>query len=281
MNSQIEQVSELSLRWTAMSDRGKVRQNNEDSFLALTFNLQDVHYLGKEGDGGFQSGDYIFAVSDGMGGAKAGEFASRITVEKITKLLPKSLRNASAGLSAGYTELLQELFHETHKALSYLGANYEECAGMGSTLSLGWFNPEWLYFAHIGDSRIYYFPASGGMKQLSQDDSHVGWLLRNKRINEREARIHPLKNSVQKALGAGHQFVDPQVGSVGYEKGDIFLLCSDGIMDGLWDRQILQLLRDPSPEETAKTPAMRLVDAALQNSGRDNITAVVVEAMEA
>ncbi len=264
-----------------MSDRGKVRQNNEDSFLALTFNLQDVHYLGKEGDGGFQSGDYIFAVSDGMGGAKAGEFASRITVEKITKLLPKSLRNASAGLSAGYTELLQELFHETHKALSYLGANYEECAGMGSTLSLGWFNPEWLYFAHIGDSRIYFLPASGGMKQLSQDDSHVGWLLRNKRINEREARIHPLKNSVQKALGAGHQFVDPQVGSVGYEKGDLFLLCSDGIMDGLWDRQILQLLRDPSPEEAAKTPAMRLVDAALQNSGRDNITAVVVEAMEA
>jgi PPM family protein phosphatase len=267
----------LSLRWTAMTHTGKLRLNNEDTFLALTFNPQGVCYLGKEGDGRFLAGDYVFAVSDGMGGAQAGEFASRITVEKITRLLPKGFKNAVSGITTGPADLLQELFHETHKALTYLGTTYEECSGMGATLSLCWFGPTWLYFGHIGDSRLYYFPAAGGMKQLSQDDSHVGWLLRNNRINEREARTHPLKNSVQKALGAGHQFVDPQVGAVAYEAGDLFLLCSDGVIDGLWDRHLLQLLREPTVGESLKTPAKRLVEAALENSGRDNITAVVVE----
>jgi PPM family protein phosphatase len=269
----------LHLRWSAQTDRGRVRLNNEDSFLALTFAAQNVSYLGKEGEGNFQMGDYVFAVSDGMGGAKAGEFASRITVEKITTLLPKALRNAAAGLNAGKAELLQELFHETHKALSYLGGTYEECSGMGSTLTLSWFSPEWMYFGHIGDSRLYYLPAEGEMKQLSHDDSHVGWLLRNQRINEREARSHPLKNSVQKALGAGHQFVDPQIGSVGFVEGDQFILCSDGVIDGLWDRQLLQLLRSPEIDEKKKSPATRVVEASLKNSGRDNITAVVIEVL--
>jgi protein phosphatase len=265
------------LRWSALSCAGPVRPNNEDAFLALTFDAQVIHYLGKYGEGTLGTGDYIFAVSDGMGGANAGEFASRIAVEKITKLLPKGFRSEAAGLGAGFEDLLPEVFHETHRALTYLGANYPECAGMGSTLSLCWFAPGWAYFAHIGDTRIYYLPAAGGLKQITQDDTHVGWQLRNQRINEREARGHPLKNSLQKALGAGHQFVEPQVGAVGYQKGDLFLLCSDGLIDGLWDRQLLQLLREPDSREAQLPPAQRLVEAALERSGRDNTTALVVE----
>ncbi|MFQ3669940.1 MAG: SpoIIE family protein phosphatase, partial [Verrucomicrobiia bacterium] len=107
--------------------------------------------------------------------------------------------------------------------------------------------------------------------------SHVGWLLRTGKINEREARTHPRKNSLQMALGAGHQFIDPQVGSVGLEPGDLFLLCSDGLTDGLWDKNLLQLLRDPTPTEAAVPPAQRLLNAALERSGKDNLTAVVVE----
>src|SRR4029078_1068477 len=111
--------------------------------------------------------------------------------------------------------VLQELFGEIHNALVYLGASYEECAGMEATLSLAWFTPGWMYFGHIGDSRIYYLPAgTNTLKQLSHDDTHVGWLLRNGKINEREARAHPLRNALQKALGGGHQFVAPHVGAV-------------------------------------------------------------------
>ena len=87
---------------------------------------------------------------------------------------------------------------------------------MEATLSLCWFTPGWMYFGHIGDSRIYYLSArDDGIRQLSHDDTHVGWLFRNGKINEREARNHPRRNVLQKALGGGNQFVDPQVGVVG------------------------------------------------------------------
>jgi len=271
----------LQLRWSAITHPGTFRSNNEDSFRALTFDAYALHYLGKFGEGSLAETDYVFAVSDGMGGANAGEFASRIAVEKITWLLPKGFRSAASGLEAGFADLIEEVFTETHRALELLGSTYEECQGMGSTLSLCWFTPKWMYFGHIGDSRIYYFPSSGGMKQITKDDTHVGWLQRTGKLSEREARMHPGRNSLQKALGAGHQFIEPQIGSVGLEPGDLFLLCSDGIVDGLWDRNILALLRDPDEREAAMEAAPRLVHSAVENSGKDNTTAVVVEVVDA
>lgn len=265
------------LHWSGMTDRGKVRANNEDAFLGLALGPEGCHYLGKIGESGFEHHDFVFAVSDGMGGAQAGEFASRIAIEKITRLLPRAFRTGAAGLDAGFADLLQELYHQTHRALSHLGDSYEECHGMGATMTLAWFTPGWLYFAHIGDSRLYYFPADGDMRQLSHDDTHVGWLFRQGRINEREMRGHPLRHSIQKALGAGHQFVDPQVGAVAYQPGDLFLLCTDGVTDGLWDKHLTPLLREPTPLEKALPPARRIVEAAIEKSGRDNTTAVVVE----
>jgi protein phosphatase len=256
-----------------MTHVGKVRANNEDAFLAILLDGQTFHYLGKEGQGDLETGDFVFAVSDGMGGAKAGEYASKIAVEKITRLLPKGYRSMAAGLSAGFADLFTELYSEINKALNYLGSQYEECQGMGATLSLVWLVPDWLFFAHIGDSRLYYLPKNGALKQLSEDHSHVGWLRRTGKINEREARMHPMRFSLNRALGAGHQFPEPQVGAVGFEPGDQFLLCSDGIIDGLWDRQIDQLLRQPEAGEALRAPAPRLIEAALERSGRDNLTA--------
>ena len=116
-----------------------------------------------------------------------------------------------------------------------------------------------------------------GLKQLSHDDTHVGWLLRNGKLNEREARIHPRRNVLQKALGAGNQFVDPQVGAVACEPGDTFLLCTDGLTDGLYDHAMIDLLRPLEPGETNVNPARRLVDTSLAHSGRDNTTALVIQ----
>jgi len=269
------------LRWSGLSDRGHVRKNNEDAFLGLRFDGREIQHLGTLGETTLDAADCVFAVSDGMGGELAGEFASRISVEKITHLLPRSFRQSARGMQMGFADVLEELFDQIHRALTFLGQSYDECSGMGATLSLCWFTPEWLYWAHVGDSRIYYLPAGeSGLRQLSKDDSHVGWLLRTGQINEYEARRHPRKNAIGKALGAGNQFVNPQVGSVAYEPGDRFLLCTDGLIEGLFDRQLAEFLRTPEPALAGLPPARRLVQEALARAGKDNTTALVVEVAE-
>jgi protein phosphatase len=233
--------------------------------------------LGKTGDASLGGTDFVFAVSDGMGGAKSGEFASRFAVDRITRLLPRAFRLSAAGLSSGFTDVLGELFASIHADLLKLGASYDECAGMGATLSLAWLTPEWLYFAHIGDSRIYYLPQAGGLTQVTHDHSYVGTLRRSGQLNEREARMHPRRNALQQSLGAGHQFLEPHLGAVGHQPGDRFVICSDGLTDGLWDHQLEELVRSPSEAARSQTPAQRLVHEAVQASGRDNTTAVVIE----
>lgn len=265
------------LHWSGTTHRGKVRANNEDTFLALSFDGHEVRYLGKTGDAGLDAGDFVFAVSDGMGGAHSGEFASRIAIDKITRLLPRAYRLSAAGMNAGFNDVLEELFDAIHEELLRLGRSYAECSGMGATLTLAWLTPQWLYFAHIGDTRLYYLPREGGIRQLSHDHSYVGWMRREGRINEREARDHPQKSSLQQALGAGNQFIDPQIGALAHRPGDRFLLCSDGVIDGLWDHRLDDIIRTPSPANVHQPAAFRLVEEALENSGRDNLTAIVIE----
>lgn len=260
------------LSWSGHTDTGRVRKNNEDAFLGLVVDASGVRLLGKIGEASMAGGDFVFAVSDGMGGANAGEFASRIAVEKITKMMPPLFRRGAPGISPGFGDVLGGLFGGIHKALQYLGASYEECSGMGATLTLCWFVPGWVYFAHVGDSRLYHLPADGGMRQVSHDDTYVGWLFRNGQLNEREAKDHPRRNVLQKALGAGHQFIDPQVGALELRRGDRFLLCTDGVTDGLYDERVEESLSRRTAE-----PAKSLVGEAVEASGRDNATALVVE----
>ena len=265
------------LRWSGLTDRGRFRPNNEDSFLALSFDGHEIRYLGKTGTASLAGMDFVFAVSDGMGGANSGEFASRIAVDRITKLFPRAFRLSAAGMASGFTDVLFELFTSIHTDLLNLGSSYEECAGMGATLSLGWLTPHWLYFAHVGDTRIYYLPRAGGLKQLTYDHTHVGWLRRKGQLNERQAREHPGRNALNQALGAKIQFLEPHIGAVGHQPGDRFLICSDGLVDGLWDHRLESLIRSPPPEESAATPAQRQVHESVQNSGKDNTTALVIE----
>jgi serine/threonine protein phosphatase PrpC len=267
-------ITPLALSWSGCSECGSVRSNNEDAFVGLAIDAAEVRHLGKIGSTSSDH-DLLFAVSDGMGGASAGEFASRITVEKITRMFPPLIRQRARGTPIGFVAAFEALFAEIHKALQYLGDSYEECQGMGSTLSLCWFSGGVLHFAHIGDTRIYHLTASGegGIVQLTNDDTHVGWLRRTGQISEREAREHPAKNRLQKALGAGNQFVNPQVGEVSYLPGDRFLICSDGVTDAFTDERIAEILKE-SPKKG--TPAQHLVMEAVNYSGKDNATAMIV-----
>jgi serine/threonine protein phosphatase PrpC len=280
LNSPNNESISHRLQWWGATDRGKIRSNNEDSFLGLQLDSREVHYLGRHGEASTETTDLAFAVSDGMGGATAGEFASRITVDRVTHLLQRSFKQSAVGIETYFADVFTTLFDQIHRSLTLVGESYAECFGMGATLSICWFTRGWMYFGHIGDSRVYYLPArERGIRQISHDDTHVGWLHRNGDINERQARTHPRRSALQKALGAGNQFVDPQVGAVAYESGDLFLLCTDGLVEGLYNDQILEILRSPDALRLDRNVAHCLVQASLESAGSDNTTALIIEVL--
>lgn len=269
--------STLKLRWSAATDIGKYRSNNEDNFVMIAFNMEEFNYLAREGEVHFGDFDFVFAVSDGMGGEKSGEFASRFAIDNITRLLSRRFSMNMAQTRFVIDECLEDLYHGIHRQLTQLGESYEGAKNMGATLSMVWYVQGSFYFGHIGDSRIYHFPKNGGMTQITEDHTYVGWLRRKGEINEREARYHPRKNVLSQSLGSGNQFIKPQIGDLILERGDRLLICSDGVIDGLWDRGIAELLNDPPEFLKSLNPAQRLVRTAVEESGRDNTTAVVLE----
>ena len=268
---------ETDLRWWGLTDKGPFRKNNEDAFLALTFNATEVHLLGKEGEADFALGDFVFAVSDGMGGANAGEFASRIAVSAITQRFPSQFRRADPNGDHVHERVLKALFEQIHAEMVVMGRHYEECAGMGATLSMLWLTPWKAYFCHAGDSRIYRLDAEGRLEQLTEDHTHVGWLFREGKISEREARYHEGRHSLQMVLGGQQTSLLPQTGAVDIRPGDRFVLCTDGLIEGLWDSSITRLMDSPPPRLASLQPARRLLQEALYESGRDNTTVLVVE----
>lgn len=266
----------IELAWSGWTDRGKFRSNNEDAFLLLRLDERGIQYLGKNGQASLQDAEFIFAVSDGMGGENSGELASRIALEKITLRLPREFHSPGPDDAREYgqqhcEEVLAELFASIHEAMLYLGRYDANCRDMGATLTLAWFRHSQLYFAHIGDSRLYQV-RDGELRQISEDHTHVGWLRRSGKINERQARSHPRKNALNQALGAGHQFLKPHIGYMRYQSGDKILICSDGITEALWDSRIERELESVEVGASAE----RLVSKSVLESGRDNATAVVI-----
>ena len=272
-----KETTGLRLRWSGACDPGWLRPNNEDRFLAIAFDRQDFTYLASQGEVFTEDFDFVFAVSDGMGGELSGEFASRCALDNITRLLPRRYSLSSTHNRSGIYDCLEEVFQGTHRQLTALSESYDEGRNMGATLTMLWYVAGRFYFGHIGDSRIYYLPQEGGMRQVSEDHSHVGWLRRQGKLNEREARFHPRKNVLSQSLGAGNQFITPQLDCIEATPGDRFLLCTDGIMDGLWDHAIEDLVRGAPVGDSEQSLADRLVQAAIAESGRDNATALIVE----
>lgn len=260
-----------SVRWSGRTDPGRFRRNNEDAFLAMAFNARESFFLGKDGEHPMATEDFIFAVSDGMGGANAGEFASRIAVEKVGRILPQSFSMRAMGLAQAAPDLLSELCEEVHAEMHRMGRSYEECRGMGATLTLAWVTPGQLYFAHIGDSRLYYLPGGGKLVQVSEDHTHVAWLVKQGRITPAQAKFHPQRNLLKQALGGETPRVRPQLGIIDFSPGDRFLLCSDGLNEGMSDRVMADML--------AEEPfsAQRFINESRGNSGRDNLTALIMD----
>ncbi len=268
----INNPSPAQVYWSALSDVGRFRKENEDSFLALLVEGRQIQRLGKYGESAIAGNSFIFAVSDGMGGANAGEFASRIAVDALTRYT--SNKELPFGDEA-CQELLKMVFDQIHKEILKQSRAYEECRGMGATLSLCLLQKDRLHYCHVGDSRIYRYQTDDeNHEPLTQDDHHVGWLYAQGKISEYQARNHPGRSVLQQVLGGKTQYLKPQTASLPTIVGDTYVICSDGVIEGLANRALRRVTHQAKPDGE-RTQAERIVRTAVEENGRDNATAVV------
>ncbi|MDG1701343.1 MAG: protein phosphatase 2C domain-containing protein [Opitutae bacterium] len=270
------------LKWSGHTDVGRFRSNNEDSFLALQVNGEGVFRLGKWGQAEMGDNDFVFAVSDGMGGANAGEYASHVVAEQITQLFPKIFHAQAQGMTLYFQDVLSELLSNVHRDISKMGESYLELEGMGATLSLCWVRSDRLYFAHVGDSRIYHLDQDDSFKQLTIDHTHIGWLKEKGKISDYEARNDPRRNILQQVIGGKTQHLSPQFGELIFDAKDRLLICSDGLNEGLMDSALKRMLKFDTPiyKDESNVIAQRMVDESVHEDGKDNTTALCFEVLD-
>ncbi len=236
-----------------MTDRGKVRQHNEDNggvFLNM-------------------SGQKIAIVADGMGGHRAGDVASHLTIMKL-----KEKWEETDGIESA--EQAEKWFRENIKLVNIdvfqHAQNHLECEGMGTTIVAVILTELFSTIAHIGDSRCYILNESG-FSQITEDHSLVNELVRTGQISKEDAENHPRKNVLTRALGT-EVFVDMDINTIVFEEGDFLLLCSDGLSNKVHEHEMASTLKS---EKTIEDKAAALIDLANEYGGEDNISLVIIE----
>ena len=266
------------ITWSADSVSGTKKPINDDAWLAFASDLNGASLLGQEGRHSLRSHDLVFAVSDGMGGGNAGDVASRLLLETLSEMIPRTFKSAAAGMHPDYLNHLQQAIQAVHLAINADAATDDAKKGMAATLALAWFTPETLYLCNVGDSRIYLHRSSGEdpeTTQLTEDHTFVWKKLNRGELSEREFRAHPRRSALYEVVGGGHRKVSPFLSSFPYQPGDRFLLCSDGLVDGLWDKHIhATFLQKP---DSTSTLAESLMSRAIENDGIDDTTLIALE----
>jgi protein phosphatase len=277
----------LWLSVAGLTDVGQQRELNEDSFYYKVVQASDDGPIG------------LFVVADGMGGHLAGEMASQWAVGTLKRELAPLFRpqdpsvtrrldaEALAAVGSGVTVRLEEtdlarlLGHATERAnqvlLGYARKHAEEAGGMGSTLTLAVVESDRATIANVGDSRTYLW-RGGQLRQLTEDHSVPGALLKQGRITAEEAHEHPHRHVLYRCLGLKPGIEIDIYPSLVLRAGDALLLCSDGLWDMVYprDRLVAILSSDAGPLAICR----RLVDAANESGGEDNITVLLVQVEE-
>jgi protein phosphatase len=226
--------------WASRTDDGRVRPHNEDALLVQP---------------------PLFVVADGVGGAQAGEVASRLTVEAFQQA-------AQLDGEEGAEERLRATIERANRSVVERAQADPSAAGMGSTVVAALAHGAHVSFGHVGDSRIYLL-RQGRLQQLSRDHSLVGELVRQGRLTAAEAEVHPHRSVITRALGAAS--VEADIWTVEAEDGDVYLLCSDGLSDYVPEAELARRLGQGGQLQAAVDA---LVQAANDAGGDDNITAV-------
>jgi PPM family protein phosphatase len=225
---------------TCRTDTGRQRRDNEDSAFAR---------------------EPLFVVADGMGGAQAGEVASRMAIETLGQDLPDG---------ASTEQRLAELVREANRRIHERARVEREHAGMGTTLTAAYLDDAGVAIAHVGDSRAYLW-REGELKRLTRDHSLVDELVQRGKLTEQQAAEHPQRSIITRALGPEPD-VDVDTWTYPVRPGDVLLLCSDGLTSMISEEQVADILRGTSSLQQA---GEELVGAANAAGGRDNITVVL------
>ena len=239
--------------WGSASNIGRVRKENQDTFIGLP-------EIG------------LFLVSDGMGGMQGGKLASEIVVTVFPKMVKARLKRLKAPRSRAIRYWLKYDILKLSRQLRSKSVEDPGLKGMGATLVLALFHGERVHIAHMGDSRAYLL-RENKLAQLTNDHSVVGILLRKGEITAEEGKEHPAKGNLTRYLGMEGE-VYPDVRTLPLKKNDRFLLCTDGLTGMISDADIESILKDNlDPQEACQS----LVNAANNAGGKDNITVVVVD----
>jgi protein phosphatase len=234
----------------SMTDTGIQREMNQDYYFASDTPVGNLPNL--------------YIVADGMGGHKAGDYASRYTTQRIV---------ASVSRSPGEepVTILKEAIATANKLLIAEAAEDETKRGMGTTLVAATIIGTRLYIANIGDSRLYL--VGDEIHQVTRDHSLVAEMVRMGEVNDSEARVHPDKNIITRAIGAGDN-VEADFFEVELHEGEQILLCTDGLTNMVEDDVIREIMMsEATPEERVE----KLVQTANRNGGRDNITVMTIQ----
>jgi len=245
----------MTLEAAGLSDVGTCRSNNEDSFQCCR----------EQG---------IFVVCDGMGGAAAGEIASRMASECVAKALCTKENSKPSSDDATEAAMVEAIANANRKI--YERAQRDaETLGMGTTIVAAQVAPGIVHLAHVGDSRCYLW-RKGGMELLTQDHSLVGEQVRLGNLSPEEAENSPYRNVITRALGT-QLTVMTEYQRLQVFKGDVLLLCSDGLTRELNDDEIAAVLARAANGEDLDAACRALVERANEAGGRDNITCVLVK----
>ena len=209
----------------------------------------------------------LFIVADGMGGHNAGDYASKCTVETVVS----EIRNS---FEKNPTIIVKKAVETANSKIRELAAADENLLGMGTTLVVATVIGKYLQVANVGDSRLY-LVGKQGIRQITRDHSLVEEMIRLGGLSREEARRHPDKNIITRAIGAKDE-VEAEFFTEELEQGDIILMCSDGLSNMLEDKEIEKIIQDEELPEI-KQKAEALINAANNNGGKDNIAVVLVK----
>lgn len=264
------------------SNVGRVRKNNEDNYLLLNLTSGNWQTSGQQlnSAGSFPSIELhndgiLLGVSDGMGGALAGEVASQMTVEMVRDVMTNQDPDITLAPETG-NSLIHKLYQatvNTNREIHHKSRTDSNFAGMGATYSSALVTPESIYLLQVGDSRVY-LVRNGEIFQVTKDQSLVQQLIDSGQITAEEAKTHPLRNVILQALGAQPDVI-PACDKFLPQNGDIFLLCSDGLSGEVDDVDLLRIVTD-NPENLADV-CHALVEEACNNGGKDNVTVVLAK----